>query len=159
MTLPRRLLLRDGALLTPPIEAATTLRQALVDDHRLAIGETVRLDDGAAEIIIEFDETGAPFELTLSHPTLKLAITAGADGLAIVHETGSGPSTLPHYLAAGAQVRSIRVFLDRGSIEVFADDGRYAGTKRLAAPTPITAIRLEAPQGRVADARVWRLGL
>ncbi|WP_370676076.1 glycoside hydrolase family 32 protein [Pleomorphomonas sp. PLEO] len=159
MTLPRRLLLRDGALLTPPIEAATTLRQALVDDHRLASGETVRLDNGAAEIIIEFDETGAPFELTLSHPTLKLAITAGSDGLAIIHETGNGPSALPHYLAASAQVRSIRVFLDRGSIEVFADDGRYAGTKRLADPAPITAIRLEAPQGRIASARVWRLGL
>ena len=41
MTLPRRLLLRDGALLTPPIEAAATLRLALVDDRRLATGETV----------------------------------------------------------------------------------------------------------------------
>ena len=159
MTLPRRLLLRDGALLTPPIEAATTLRQALVDDHRLAAGETIILDSGAAEIVIEFDETGQPFELTLSHPTVKLAIIANAEGLAIVHEAASGGQPSPHYLAVGARVRSIRVFLDRGSIEVFADDGRYAGSKRLADPAPITAIRLEAPQGCVIAARVWRLGL
>lgn len=159
MTLPRRLLLRDGALLTPPIEAVTTLRQALVDDHDLIKGGTVSLDDGAAEIFIEFDRTGVPFELTLSHPTLRLAIAAGADGLAILHEGGKGSPAAPHYLASGAQVRSIRVFLDRGSIEVFADDGRYAGTKRLADAAPVTAIRLEAPQGRIAAARVWRLGL
>ena len=158
MTLPRRLLLKNGALTTPPIDAVTTLRQALVDDHRLAAGETVALDGGAAEIVIELDEAGAPFELSLSHPTLKLAITAGSNGLAIVHEDGKGGTPPPHYLAAGARVRSVRVFLDRGSIEVFADEGRYTGTKRIADPAPITAIRLEAPQGRTA-ARVWRLGL
>ena len=117
------------------------------------------LVDGAAEIVIEFDETGVPFELTLSHPALKLAITASADGLAILHESANSGSPSPHYLAASVQVRSIRVFLDQGSIEVFANDGRYAGTKRLADPAPVTAIRLEAPQGRVAAARVWRLGL
>jgi len=159
MTLPRRLLLRDGALLTPPIEAATTLRQALVDDRRLAAGETITLNDGAAEIVIEFDETGVPFELALSHPTLKLAVTADAEGLAIVHERAQGGQPSPHYLAAGARVRSLRVFLDRGSIEVFADDGRHAGSKRLADPAPVIAIRLEAPQGRVTAGRVWRLGL
>lgn len=158
MTLPRRLLLKNGALTTPPIDAVTTLRQALLDDHRLAAGETVALDGGAAEIVIELEETGAPFELSLSHPTLKLAITAGADGLAIVHDDGKGGTSSPHYLATGARVRSVRVFLDRGSIEVFADEGRFTGTKRLADPAPITAIRLEAPQGRTA-ARVWRLGL
>ncbi|MBS1165889.1 MAG: glycoside hydrolase family 32 protein [Proteobacteria bacterium] len=159
MTLPRRLQLKDGVLLTPPIEAVTTLRQTLVDDHELLKGETVSLDDGAAEIVIEFDQTGVPFELVLSHPALKLAITGGADGLAILHEAASTGPASPHYLAVGAQVRSVRVFLDRGSIEVFADDGRYAGTKRLADPAPITAIRLAAPQERIASARVWRLGL
>ncbi|MCM5559558.1 GH32 C-terminal domain-containing protein [Pleomorphomonas sp. JP5] len=158
MTLPRRLLLKDGVLATPPIEAAISLRQALLDDRRLTAGETVAFDNGTAEIIIEFEETGVPFELTLSHPTLKLAIVAGPDGLAIVHEDEESSTPSPHYLAAGAKVRSIRVFLDRGSIEVFADDGRYAGTKRLADPAPITAIRLDAPQGR-ATALVWRLGL
>jgi len=159
MTLPRRLLLRDGALLTPPIEAATTLRQALVDDRRLAAGETVSLDDGAAEIVLEFDEAGVPFELALSHPALKLGVSAGPDGLAIVHEAADGGPALLHYLATGARVRSLRIFLDRGSIEVFADDGRHAGTKRLADPSPVTAICLKASPGRVASARVWRLGL
>lgn len=159
MTLPRRLLLRDGALLTPPIDAATTLRQALLDDRGLAGGETVTLDSDSVEIVVELDDPGAPFELTLAHPTLRLAITADADGLAIIHEAASGGAASPHYLAAGARVRSIRVFLDRGSIEVFADDGRFAGTKRLADPAPITAIRLHAPKGRVTSARIWRLGL
>lgn len=158
MTLPRRLLLRDGVLLTPPIEATDTLRQALVDDRRLAAGETVALDDGAAEIVLEFDEAGKPFELTLSHPTLKLAVIADRDGLAILHEAADHGANSPRYIAQGARARSVRVFLDRGSIEVFADDGRYVGTKRLADPAPITAIHLEAAQG-CAVARVWRLGL
>lgn len=159
MTLPRRLLLTDGALSTPPIDAAVTLRQSLVDDRRLAAGETLRLDDGAAEILVEFDEAGTPFDLVLDHPGLRLGARADADGLAIIHEARDGNASSPHYLAAGARVRSLRVFLDRGSIEVFADGGRHAGTKRFADPAPVTAVRLTAPEGRVTAARVWRLGL
>lgn len=158
MTLPRRLLLKDGVLLTPPIEAADTLRQALVDDRRLAAGEMVALDDGAAEILLEFDEAGKPFELTLSHPTLKLAIIANIDGLAIIHEAADHGANSPRYVAQGARARSVRVFLDRGSIEVFADEGRHVGTKRLADPAPVTTIHLEAAPG-CAVTRVWRLGL
>jgi len=159
MTLPRRLLLTDDALSTPPIEAAVTLRQSLVDDRRLASGETLRLDDGAAEIVIEFEEAGTPFDLVLDHPGLRLGVRADADGLAIIHEASGTDAPSPHYLAAGARVRSLRVFLDRGSIEVFADGGRHAGTKRLADPAPVTAVRLKAPEGRITAARVWRLGL
>lgn len=156
MTLPRRLHLLDGVLKTPPVEAVDSLRQELVDEIRLAAGDSVAID-GAAEVELELAEAGAPFDLVLDHPSLTLAVRADADGLAIVHEAAGYAS--PRYLAAGARVRSLRVFLDRGSIEVFADDGRHAGTKRLADPAPITALRLLAAGGSVVSARVWRLGL
>ncbi len=156
MTLPRQLKLVDGELRTPPVEAALTLRQELLDDTGLAAGDSVAID-GAAEIELELAEAGALFDLDLDHPTLKLAVRGDADGLAIVHEAEGHVS--PRYLAAGAKVRSLRVFLDRGSIEVFADGGRHVGTKRLADPAPISALRLKAASGSVVSARVWRLGL
>jgi len=156
MTLPRRLMLVDGALRTPPVDAVLTLRQALVDETCLAAGDEVAID-GATEIELELAEAGTAFDLALDHPSIRLAIRADADGLAIIHEA-EGPAS-PRYLAVGARVRSLRVFLDRGSIEVFADDGRHVGTKRLADPAPITALRLKAASGRVVTARVWRLGL
>ena len=88
-----------------------------------------------------------PSNSTLSHPTLKLAVVANADGLAIVHEITGGGQSSPHYLAVGARVRSIRIYLDRGSIEVFANDGRYTGTKRLADPAPVNRHPPSSPSG------------
>ncbi|QRM54120.1 glycoside hydrolase family 32 protein [Sinorhizobium sp. BG8] len=158
MTLPRELHLSGGALCTPPAAGVESLRAALINDCRISTGETVSLEHGAAEILIEFAEAGTPFALELSHPSLTLAVVADAEGLFIRYETGGAESAIS-YIAAGARPKTVRVFLDYGSIEVFADDGRWTGTKRIDGFEPVRAVRLVAPEGAVARSSIWALRL
>ena len=158
MTLPRNLVLSEGALLTPPVEGVEVLRSHLLDDNRLMAGEHLSLVNGAAEIEFSLLEPGTHFELELHHPTIRLAVVGDDEGLKIVYQR-EGASAGPRYLAAGARARTLRIFIDRGSIEVFADGGRWTGTKRLDDFEPVRSARLKAPAGAVTEARAWALKL
>ncbi|TCT45054.1 GH32 C-terminal domain-containing protein [Martelella mediterranea] len=158
MTLPRNLVYdqEDETLLTPPIEGVETLRDHLIDEETLASGEAVMLETGQVEIVIELDDPGAPFELDFYHNNIEMMVQVDQEGLRFVyHDDTQGPS--PDYVAPGAKPSHIRVFLDIGSVEVFADNGRWAGTKRIAGFDPVHSIRIR--EGRVKSAKVWGLAL
>ena len=156
MTLPRRLHFSKGALLTPPIGAAESLRHRILDRTRLAVGERIAFPTGAVEILFELTKPGMPFELELDHPTVRLGVICDETGLWIRHEDGrSSPG--PRYISEGARPYRLRIFLDYGSIEVFADHGRYVGTKRIESFEPVRAAQLKTIDGTVAHATVWSL--
>ncbi|MFB9913401.1 GH32 C-terminal domain-containing protein [Rhizobium paknamense] len=158
MTLPRTLKLQDGHLLTPPIGAAESLRHRVLDRVRLASGGEVVFPNGAVEILFEMAEPGLPFTLNLDHPALRLAISSDEEGLELIHGK-PGEDNAPRYLRPGARIKRLRVFLDYGSIEIFADHGRHVATKRLDGFDPIQSARLVAEPGSVAWATVWSLRL
>lgn len=155
MTLPRRVLLDGDAVLTPPVAEAESLRHALLDETALAAGEAVPLGNGAVEIVLALPEPGAAFELILDHPDATLGVRLDGDGLAIVFDAGTGKPP-PRYLASGARPSQLRIFLDAGSIEVFADNGRWAGTKRIPGFAAARSARLT---GTVTGAKIWQLKL
>ena len=147
---------RPRELLTPPIGAAESLRSHILDRTRLAAGERVTFINGAVEILIELASPGAAFKLALDHPTVRLGLVSDETGLWIRHEDGrEGPS--PHYIARGARASRIRIFLDYGSLEVFADRGRYVGTKRIEGFEPVRSALLRADPGAVVHATSWAL--
>jgi beta-fructofuranosidase len=158
MTLPRRVMLKDGALLTPPVDTVDSLRQRLVDETRLSSGETVDLGNGAVEIVIDLAAPGAAFDLEFDHPDVELRLRLDQEGLSILYDVSDG-KWLPRYIAAGARPATLRIFLDKGSIEVFADNGRWTGTKRLPGFEGVRSARLAAPDGSIAAARIWQLKL
>lgn len=157
MTLPRTLRLEDGQLLTPPIGAAESLRSHILDRTRLVNGERVNFPSGAVEILFEVAEPGLPFELALEHPSVGLGLVQDETGLVLRYERPEQPS--PHYIAEAARVSRLRIFLDYGSIEVFADDGRIAGTKRIDGFDPVRSARLTASPGTLRSATIWALRL
>lgn len=159
MTLPRRVLWDGTAVLTPPVESVNSLRHAELDGAgRLSSGERLLLESGAVEIELELASQGAEFELRFDHPDIDLSVSLNPDGLEILFTDRSG-KTSPRYLAAGARPSKVRIFLDAGSIEVFADNGRWTGTKRLPTVTGVQAAQLSAPSGTIAGIRTWRLKL
>ncbi|TVZ72748.1 GH32 C-terminal domain-containing protein [Rhizobium mongolense] len=158
MTLPRRILLDGGAVLTPPLEAVDGLRHKLLDEDRLQTGKSVELVDGAVEILLDLKQAGASFELNFDHPEIRLGVRQDKDGLAILFDAGAGKPS-PRYLAAGAKPEQVRIFVDAGSIEVFAGNGRWCGTKRIPGFAAIRSASLSASEGSVAAARVWQLKL
>ncbi|MCB1341594.1 MAG: hypothetical protein KDK24_11160 [Pseudooceanicola sp.] len=157
MTLPRRMLLTDGILHTPPIDGVATLRRQMLDVEALAGGSAMPLPGGAAEIEITLTHPGAAMRLDLQHPDLPLGIEVSAEGIEILHDPpGEGRI---RYLAAGAAPRTLRLFIDTGSIEVFADGGRWTGTKRIAGFAPVTSTRIAAGRENVAGLVAYGLGL
>ncbi|KQW56653.1 MULTISPECIES: beta-fructofuranosidase [unclassified Ensifer] len=158
MTLPRQLLLEKDALLTPPVETVATLRRDLIDDNKLKGQEPVGLNNGAVEIVIELAGPGAQFHLELDHPDVGLGVQLGAEGLIIHYDLPDGKGA-PRYIAVGAQPSTLRIFLDVGSIEVFADNGRWTGTKRLPGFAAVSTARLSAPAGNITAATIWQLEL
>ncbi|MFT3850169.1 MAG: GH32 C-terminal domain-containing protein [Propionivibrio sp.] len=158
MTLPRRLLLKGGELHTPPIPELAGLRGAVLAQGAPAIGETLQLPDAPIELSLDLAQTGSSVEIVFGHEALELAVKTSADGLEI-HYREPGQGTAPRYIAAQAAPKNLRIFLDRGAIEVFADDGRWVGSKRLASTAPVTSVRLLAKAGDVARADIWRLDM
>ncbi|MCV9965369.1 glycoside hydrolase family 32 protein [Pararhizobium sp. BT-229] len=158
MTLPRNLLLQGNAVLTPPVQAVETLRAGLLDKTRLMAGEAVSLDNGAVEIVIELTESGGAFELAFDHPLAALSVVLTKEGLSIGYalpEEEGGPA----YIASGARPQHLRIFLDIGSIEVFADGGRWAGTKRIEGFEPVRSARFSSGTGAIRSAHIHALKL
>lgn len=158
MTLPRNLLLRGNEVLTPPVPAVETLRAGMIDDSRLMAGEAVALDDGAVEIVLDLTGPGAAVELAFGHPLVTLGVGVNEEGLLISY-AAPGQEGGPRYIATGAKPQNLRIFLDVGSIEVFADGGRWAGTKRIEGFEPLQSVRVVSGVGAIRSARIYALKL
>ncbi|OHV18863.1 glycoside hydrolase family 32 protein [Rhizobium sp. RMa-01] len=158
MTLPRRLAIQSGALITPPVSAVESLRRRRLDAGGFLDGRTVDLANGSVEILLTLGQAGNAFRLDLEHPAATVAVQLNDDGLSIPFSVANAKAS-PRYIAAGARPSTVRIFLDAGSIEVFADDGRWTGTKRLPGFKGVSAARLAAPEGNIAAAEIWQLGL
>jgi beta-fructofuranosidase len=158
MTLPRNLLLRGNEVLTPPAPAVETLRAGMIDDSRLMAGETVALDNGAVEIVLDLAVPGAAVELAFGHPLVTLGVGVNEEGLLISY-AAPGQEQGPRYTATGAKPQNLRIFLDVGSIEVFADGGRWAGTKRIEGFEPLQSVRVVSGVRAIRSARIYALKL
>ncbi len=146
MTLPRRLEWRGDHLATPPMESLAALRRAsrTIDPAACAPVPILR---GAAEIELDLTAPNAPFRLDFDHPTIALALEHDGVHLELRHR----PADLaegPRYRAETPGLSGLRVFLDRGLIEIFADGGRWCCTKRLADAAPVTGVRMAGGIGR-----------
>lgn len=158
MTLPRLMALHEGALITPPVAGVESLRQRRLDAAGLLDRRAVDLANGAVEILLTLKEPGEAFRLTFEHPEAAVDVLLNDEGLSIPFSLANAKAS-PRYIAAGARPSTIRIFLDAGSIEVFADDGRWTGTKRLPGFSGVSSVRLIAPEGNVLSAEIWQLGL
>ncbi len=67
-----------------------------------------------------------------------------------------GNRIVPGYRAALPGLSSVRVFVDVGLIEIYADGGRACCTKRFDSPVPVDAVGL-GEDAEVRSGKVWRL--
>lgn len=156
MTFPRRLVWRDGSLFTPPVDTVADLRQAVILDDPAALAEPLALPDGLAEIELEFTSRGPAFVLELDHPTHHLALVSTGTTLELEFEP-PGTRTVPRYAVDGAAIMRLRLFVDVGLVEVYADDGRWCATKRLDSDAPVLSLRFLSGAETVRAARAWAL--
>lgn len=154
MTFVRRLVWQDGALLMPPVEAVADLRAEALAVSPAALLEGVALPDGLAEI--GFAVAGAPFRLTLFHDDGPVTLIHDGETIELVGEWPVRGRPVRSTAETGP-LSTIRVFVDVGLVEIYADGGRWCGTKRLDSDKPVTAVRLEADARTITQAEVWQL--
>jgi beta-fructofuranosidase len=157
MTLPRRLVLSADktSLLTPPIGATALLRKGSLDGDRLRNGKWVSLANGAAEIAITLSQADGPLVLEFEHPETNVSVVVGQAEIELAVEALG--QIHRRKVATGAQPRLVHVFIDRGSIELFADGGRWTATKRLESTAPFACMRVGAGRDAVAEVNGWNL--
>jgi len=154
MTVPRRLVWRDGTLLTAPVDAVASMRQAVLSNAVSRALQPVPLPEGGADYELTLAEPGAPFAIRLHHDERDLAVIGDGDGLEIV-DRPLGDESRIRYRATGARPTTLRVVFDTGILEVFADDGRWCGTRRLPPGTRVTALSVSGE--RIAGETLWTL--
>ncbi len=155
MTFPRRLIWQDGRLLTPPVESVAELRGSrigAIEDLRAGIA----LGDGLAEISVSLP-AGLPFRLVLDHPEFPMAIVHDGQTLELVADWATHRGRRLYYVAETGPLTDLRLISDVGMIEIFADGGRWCGTKRIASDAPLTSVRLETGADAAVGANIWHL--
>jgi beta-fructofuranosidase len=155
MTLPRRFVWQDGALLMPPVESAAELRNGLATET-LADGKSVVLEGGLGEIELALTSPGTPFTLDFAHPDHGLALVYDGRALELVFDP-PGNRVVPRYLTATTTLRSVRIFVDIGLIEIYVDGGLHCATKRMASDAPVETVSLRVGAADVEHARLWKL--
>ena len=153
MTLMRRFEWRGDHLATPPADALKSLRKSVLST---SLKHTVAIGDGCAEIELTLSKPNAEFSLVLEHPTTELAIVSDGQHLEIRHRVETKPEG-PTYRTAAPGLTSVRIYIDRGVLEVYGNDGQFTGTKRIADFSPVTVLRFESGAENVATATIWQL--
>ncbi len=119
-----------------------------------ALLEGVALPDGLAEA--SFDIAGGPFRLILAHEDGPVTLIHDGEAIELVGEWSVRGRAVRNRVETGS-LSTVRVLVDVGLIEIYADGGRWCGTKRLDSDKPVTAIRLEADARTITRAEVWHL--
>jgi sucrose-6-phosphate hydrolase SacC (GH32 family) len=162
-SLPRELELpADGVLRIRPLRELATLRY----DARSRQDLTVR--DGASMAIDEVSGDAAELQVTIAAPLPQeigislLGDAQGHGGMRIVAGTGRKTlqvgSTEPPFELADNEDLTLRVFIDKNLVEVFAND-RQAAVYAVQAPRPEPHVSLYAKGGDavVRSIQAWRM--
>ena len=175
-SIPRELKLRrfgDRLLLTQaPVRETVRLREKLLlDTSAVSFREANRriqqakVQGDTLELELSFATTSQTVELSLRKGATEKTVVGVSAGRAFVDRTQSGESGFSedfpgrYSTPKSEEPRSLHVFLDRSSVEVFFNDGEYVLTNRIYPPPESRGIELSSqlPSMRVARLRIWKL--
>jgi beta-fructofuranosidase len=173
MTVPRIVALRDDGVPTyTPVPELQALRRDPVRvpsrDIRAGLWPVPEVEGDALEIAVELQPaTAAAVGLAVrrskdGRQETRIVYDARARTLAIDRERAGegdrGVHMAPLVLAAGESLR-LRVFVDRSSVEVFAQDGAVTLTERVfpEASSRGVALLAEGGRARLVSLEAWRL--
>ncbi|MDL2408061.1 glycoside hydrolase family 32 protein [Rhizobium calliandrae] len=139
MTFPRTISFDGTRLRTPPAAAVDGLRTNLLAQGPLATFTTLELPNGLADIRLD-NIDGVGFEIEFVHPEFGLRLTY--DGVEMELHFNAGNRVTPRYLRHTGRINDVRILIDRGLLEIFADGGAHCCTKRFDSAVPIRIVRM-----------------
>jgi beta-fructofuranosidase len=166
MTLPRELIWRDNALITPPIPETQTLRQAVLADTLELFINGIELVNGTAEILLQLEQIikeldSKKFSIHFEHAELKISLSYDGKELELHYACPTDETDVQRrYVVETTTLSSLQIFIDVGLIEIFVNNGRWCITKRLQSPHAIKSVQLFTESSQfIVDVCVWRLEL
>jgi len=149
-TLPRRLEWRGDHLVTPPFHETQKLRQQLIGN--LNRTESVVLPEGTAEIEMALTLDHAPLTIIFDIEGHQMKFTIADGAMVLFYDSHA---TSPLYRAIGIP-KNLRIFVDIGLVEIYADDGRWCFTKRIGNMERVNAVQV-SDSSRIRQSRIWQL--
>lgn len=148
MSVPCVVTVSGGRVLQQPAPELDSLRAELLPGP--TDGPLPEPQD-ALEILVE-PAAGCTVRLRDRDGGVELVVDAGALAAQPSHRVRRGP----RWISVPGSARSARIYVDRGLVEVFLDDGRTACFSELRL-TAVSEIRVAATAGGVPRVSVWRL--
>lgn len=137
MTVPREIILRDGKVFTPPVKELENLRVKSVGYRKLTVKEVTELEDfggAVGEVALDISLRNKPkFNIELRADGDEKTVLSYADNVLKLDCTnsGEGPKKICECTLEKSATLNLRIFLDKSSIEVFANDGEKVITARI----------------------------
>lgn len=139
MTIPREIIFEGDRVRTVPVKEMETLRGECATHLNLSLAEETELDGvegDVGELLVEVDLKNNPiFSINLrAGEDEKTALTYNAvEGKLILDRTqsGLGPKDVREAVLQKSDKLSLRIFLDKSSVEIFANDGEAVFTSRI----------------------------
>ena len=154
MTFPRRAFFDGERLLTPPDAAVDELHDGILAEGSLTSSMTLDLQEGLADLILDGID-GAPFDIAFVHPDCTLRLSYDGREMELHFQMANQPS--PRYLRQTGRINDLRILVDRGLIEVYADGGAHCCTKRFDSAVPVGAISIAFERGSHGTFRAYKL--
>ncbi|GAB2631742.1 glycoside hydrolase family 32 protein [Belliella aquatica] len=154
MTVPRSLeLMKNGddySIASRPVEELEKLRESTKEQE----GDLISLTSDVLEI--EMKSLGGDFKMTFSNDQGDKLVIDKTDDLVLFDRSQAGLKDFSDVFAAvhnvplkGVEVKDIRIFLDRSSIEIFFNDGKSVITELIFPTSAYTELSLQGMDSKV----------
>lgn len=151
MTLPRRLEWRGDHLATPPHVDTSDLRGFI--EAEFEDGVPISLPFGTAEIELEIAPGAGIVTIDFGAPADALHFVVAETSMSL--QTTKAPEDNTPIYRVEARPRLLRIFIDIGIVEIYADEGRWCFTKRLDW-TPMSTIEVNGV-AYLRESQAWSL--
>ena len=140
MTVPREIILRNGKIFTPPVKELEILRGKTFTYKDLFIRQISELDNirgAVGELVLDID--------IKNNPVFNIELRAGDNERTVLNyaenklkldcnQSGEGSKKICECTLEKSDKLSLRIFLDKSSVEIFANDGEKVISARIYPP-------------------------
>lgn len=139
MTVPRELRLKNGKIFSVPAKELEGLRKEKISYEKLSLTEPTKLEKisgDIGELIVDVNTGKTPafgIELRVGEKEKTIIEYAGAEKILILNRkrSGKGPGDTREVELNPGENLTLRIYLDKSSVEIFINDGEAVMSSRI----------------------------
>lgn len=159
MSLPRELQLMDNNLILRPVKEVELLRDKLLENNIRKCYDIKNIGDNTLELEVKFSSnTNFNIRFALDETEKNYLQLVFSNNRLQIRQVEENKDLDIEYIKNLEKLKNIHVYLDRSSIEVFANDYSVCGTKRYYLSNAKDRVKLEFEnESNVLSFNLWKL--